>query len=61
MHKTNFWESDKDQVQADVNVKIEAAPKFALGFTEYGIKSYSQWFPSKENIVADALFVILDQ
>ncbi len=49
MHKTNFRENDKDQVQVDT--RIEAARKFALEFTTHGIKSYSQWFPGKENIV----------
>ena len=53
MHKTNFRESDEDQEQIDV--RIEAARKFAMEFTEHGIRSYSQWFPGKENIVADAL------
>ena len=53
MHKTNFREVDDDQVQVDV--RIEAARKFATIFTEHGIKSYSQWFPGRENIVADAL------
>ncbi len=54
MHKTNFRVSDKDQTQT--NVRVKAAQKFALDFTEHDIKSYSQWFPSKKNIVADALF-----
>jgi hypothetical protein len=36
-------------------VGVEAAQKFALDFTENGIKSYSQWFPGKENIITDAL------
>jgi hypothetical protein len=49
----NFRASDKDQIQTDVRVK--AARKFAMDFTEHGIKSYSQWFLGKENIVADAL------
>ena len=53
MHKTNFRECDEEQVQIDT--RIEVARKFALDFTKHGIKSYSQWFPGKENIVADAL------
>ncbi len=53
MHKTNFRECDESQVQVDV--RIEVARKFAWDFTENSIKSYSQWFPGKENIVADAL------
>jgi hypothetical protein len=53
MHKTNFREGDDDQEQ--INARIEAARKFALDFTQHGLKSYSQWFPGKENIVADAL------
>ncbi len=53
MHKTNFRDCDEDQEQVDA--KIKAAQKFALDFTMHGIKSYSQWFPGKENIVADAL------
>jgi hypothetical protein len=53
MRKMNFRASDKDQIQMDVRVK--AAQKFALDFTKHGTKSHSQWFPSKKNIVADAL------
>ncbi len=53
MHKTNFRECDDDNLQVDA--KIEVARKFALDFTKNGIKSYSQWFPGKENIVEDAL------
>jgi hypothetical protein len=53
MHKTNFRSCDDDQEQVDA--KITVARKFALEFTKHGIKSYSQWFPGKENIVADAL------
>ncbi len=53
MRKTNFRASDKDQIQTDVRVK--AAQKFALDSTEHGINSNSQWFPGKENIIADAL------
>jgi hypothetical protein len=53
MLKMNFRASDKDQIQTDVRVK--AAQKFAMDFTKHAIKSYSQWFPGKENIVADAL------
>ena len=37
------------------DTRIEVARKHALDITKHGIKSYSQWFPSKENIVADAL------
>jgi hypothetical protein len=53
MCKTNFRESNEDQIQTDV--RIEAAQKFSMDFTEHGIKSYSQWFPGKENIVVDTL------
>jgi hypothetical protein len=53
MHKTNIRVSEEDQIQMDVRVKT--AQKFAMDFTEHGIKSYSQWFPGKENIIADAL------
>jgi hypothetical protein len=53
LHKTNFRDCNEDQEQVDA--KIKAARKFALDFTTKGIKSYSQWFPGKENIVADAL------
>jgi hypothetical protein len=38
-----------------MDVRIKAAQKFAMDITKHGIKSYSQWFPGKENIVADAL------
>ncbi len=53
IRKTNFRVRDKDQIQMDRRIKV--AQKFAMDFTKLGIKSYSQWFPGKENIVADAL------
>jgi hypothetical protein len=53
MRRSNFRASNKDQIQTDV--RINAAQKFAMDFTEHGIKSYSQWFSGKENIIADAL------
>ncbi len=38
-----------------MDVRVEAAKKFALDFTKHGIQSYNQWFLGKENIIADAL------
>lgn len=53
LRKTNFRVNDEAPNQSEV--RIEAARKFAILFTDHEIKSYSQWFPGKENIVADAL------
>ena len=54
--KTNFQEvigNDTDLIQAQVC--IETARHHATLFLEASIKEYSQWFPGKENNVADAL------
>ena len=57
LRKTNFREvigNDTDLIQAQVC--IETAQHHATLFLQTGIKEYSQWFPGKENNVADALF-----
>jgi hypothetical protein len=56
LRKTNFREfsgDDPDPVQAQV--RIETARHHATLFLEAGVKEYSQWFPGRENNVADAL------
>ena len=56
LHKTNFREFtgvDADPVQA--SIRIEIARHHATLFLNAGIKEYSQWFPGRENNVADAL------
>ena len=54
--KTNFREFtgvDPDPIKA--SVRIETAHHHATLFLNAGIKEYSQWFPGRENNVADAL------
>ena len=51
--KTNFKEDREDPIQA--TVRIQVAREHATRLMEHGIKDYSQWFPGKENDVADAL------
>jgi hypothetical protein len=56
LRKTNFQEltgNDPDPVQA--RVQIKTAHHHAILLLEAGIKEYSQWFPGRENNVADAL------
>ena len=56
LRKTNFREiigNDADLIQSQVH--METARHHATIFLEAGIKEYSQWFPGKENNVADAL------
>ncbi len=54
--KTNFQEltgNDPNPVQA--RVRIETACHHAILLLKAGVKEYSQWFPGRENNVADAL------
>jgi hypothetical protein len=54
--KTNFREltgNDPNPVQA--RVRIKTARHHAILLLKAGIKEYSQWFPGRENNVADAL------
>ena len=51
--KTNFPEDGEDPIQA--TIRIEVARSHAMRLMKHGIKDYSQWFPGKENDVADAL------
>ena len=56
LRKTNFREYTRvnaEPVQAAV--RIETAHHHATLFLNNGIKEYSQWFPCRENNVADAL------
>jgi len=52
LRKTNFKEDD-DPVQA--GVRIQVAREHATRYMRHRIRDYSQWFPGKENNVADAL------
>ena len=52
LRKSNFKEDD-DMVQAQA--RIQAAREHASRYMNLGIRDCSQWFPGKENIVADAL------
>jgi hypothetical protein len=53
MAKTNkFSEADEDPIEATIHLKI--AQKHASLFIHHNIKEYSQWFPGKENNVANA-------
>ncbi len=53
MRKTNFRASDKDQNE---NIcEGQGSTKVCIGFHQAQLKSYSQWFFGKENIVEDAL------
>jgi hypothetical protein len=56
LRKTNFREiigGDPNPIQARVQIKM--ASHHAILFLKAGIKEYSQWFPGRENNVADAL------
>jgi hypothetical protein len=56
LRKTNFCEftgDDPDPVQA--KIRTETAHHHATLLLEAGVKEYSQWFPGRENNVADAL------
>jgi hypothetical protein len=52
LRKSNFREDD-DTIQAQA--RIQVAREHASRYMNLGIRDYSQWFPGKENIVADAL------
>ena len=51
--KTNFKEDCETPVEA--TVRIEVARQHVTRLMAHGIKDYSQWFPGRENDVADAL------
>lgn len=51
--KTNFSELTDDPIQA--TIRLEVARGHATRMIEQGIKDYSQWFPGRENVVADSL------
>ena len=53
LQKSNFREDDDDEVQ--VAARIAVARAHARRYMNHGIREYSQWFPGKENCVADAL------
>jgi hypothetical protein len=51
--KTNFSKLNNDPIQA--TVRLEAARMHATHYITLGIREYSQWFPGKDNGVADSL------
>ena len=51
--KTNFKEDSEEPIQATIRIKV--ARSHAMRFMDHDIKDYSQWFPGKQNDVADAL------
>jgi hypothetical protein len=53
LRKTNFSKLGDDPIQA--TVCLEVARMHAKNYLALGIWDYSQWFPDKENIVANAL------
>jgi hypothetical protein len=56
LRKTNFREltgNDPDPVQA--KVRIDTARHHVILLLKAGVKEYSQWFPGRENNIADAL------
>ena len=62
LRKTNFREFtgvDANPVQA--SVRIETACHHAMLFLNAGIKEYFQWFPGRENNVANALLRDFDR
>ena len=62
LRKTNYREFtgvDADPVQA--SIRIEIAHHHATLFLNAGIKEYSQWFPGRENNVANAFSCDFDR
>jgi len=55
LHKTNFKEVFGDDDPDQATARIAIARTHATLLLEQGIKEYSQWFPGKDNNVADAL------
>jgi hypothetical protein len=53
LRKTNFSELGDDPIQA--TVRLEVARMHPKNYMALGIRDYSQWFPGKENIVANSL------
>jgi hypothetical protein len=52
LRKSNFREDD-NMIQAQA--RIQVAREHASRYMNLGIRDYSQWFPGKDNIIADAL------
>ena len=50
---SNFSELGEDPIQAEV--RIEVCRDDAKRKIDFQVKDYSQWFPGRHNIVADAL------
>jgi hypothetical protein len=53
MRKTNVIETGDDAIQAAM--RVDTARHYACIFMDGNIKGQSQWFPGKENSIADAL------
>jgi hypothetical protein len=52
--KTNFSKLGDDPTQA--TVRLEAARMHARNYMALGFWDHSQWFPGKDNIIANALY-----
>ena len=53
LRKSNF--ADDNDKTPHMLAKLHVARSHASRFIDHDIKEYSQWFPGKENIIADAL------
>ena len=53
IHSTRF--KGKDEDDADFNARLMVARKFARLVLNHKLVNYSQWFPGKDNVVADVL------
>jgi hypothetical protein len=52
LRKTNFSKLNNDHIQA--TVRLETARMHATHYIILGNIEYSQWFPGKDNIIADS-------
>ena len=53
IHKTKF--KGKNEDDNDFTARLMVARKYARLTLDYGLKLYSQWFPGRDNVVADCL------
>ena len=53
LRKSNFW--DIDDTKIHMQQKAQTARNHAKRMMQHRIKEYNQWFPGKNNIIADAL------
>ena len=53
LRKSNFH--DTDDTTRHMSAKLQVACSHAARFLKHDIREYSQWFPGKDNILADSL------